>query len=320
MGHFIRQQYSLSENTHCSIIKAGVNHTYLVKDGAAQYIFRVYSYGWRTREAVAEELRLLRHLQDQHIPVSYAIPCKDGTLIQELEAPEGGRLGVLFLYMQGEKLHNSSPQTHFNIGEVMAALHHHTEGFRLERTTYNVQTLLIEPFEQLKKFLPAETAEMRFMAAAQQYLVDALNNIKEQQLRKGAVHLDLWFDNLHVDKRNRINIFDFDFCGNGWLCLDVAYYLMQLQVIEPDKKEYHAKAAAFLQGYEGERAMSDEEKRLLPILGASLHFFYLGVQCARFDDWSNVFINETYLKRYIMARVKSFFDFHKMSPLAASAK
>jgi Ser/Thr protein kinase RdoA (MazF antagonist) len=36
---------------------------------------------------------------------------------------------------------------------------------------------------------------------------------------------------------NKVTIFDFDFCGNGWLCLDIAYYILHLHNIE----KYEAK-------------------------------------------------------------------------------
>ncbi len=93
---------------------------------------------------------------------------------------------------------------------------------------------------------------------------------------------------------------------------------MQLQVLEPDLDEYNAKAAAFLNGYRSFAPISDEEERILPMLGVAMYFFYLGVQCYRFEDFSNMFISETYLKRYIALRVKKFFDFHKLSHEALS--
>jgi len=45
----------------------------------------------------------------------------------------------------------------------------------------------------------------------------------------------------------------------------------------------------------------------------SVYFFYLGVQCQRFDNWSNVFINELYLKRFINLRVKRWADFNQLA-------
>jgi hypothetical protein len=43
-------------------------------------------------------------------------------------------------------------------------------------------------------------------------------------------------------------------------------------------------------------------------IGCEFVLFYLGIQCSRFDDWSNVFLNETYLKRFINLLVKKYYD------------
>jgi Ser/Thr protein kinase RdoA (MazF antagonist) len=128
------------------------------------------------------------------------------------------------------------------------------------------------------------------------------------QLRSGPVHMDIWFDNMNITDAGEINIFDFDFCGNGWQCLDLAYYILQLHSTEKDETEREAKKTSFLSGYESVTKITDEEKRLLPMLGVSMYFFYLGIQSQRFDNWANVFLNETYLKRFINLLVKKYYD------------
>jgi len=45
-------------------------------------------------------------------------------------------------------------------------------------------------------------------------------------------------------------LFDFDFCGNGWLCLDIAYYILQLHSTEKDETNRAEKMAAFYEGYQ----------------------------------------------------------------------
>jgi len=256
---------------------------------------------------------LITLLKNNNIPVSYPISDNDGEFIHDLAAPEGDRFGVLFSYATGEKLFNFSAETHFVIGETMARIHQCTRGEKFERCDYNAQTLLIAPFEELKKFIAVETDEMIFMATAQQYLLDEFKKVKEEDVRQGAVHLDIWFDNLNVDSGNNITLFDFDFCGNGWLCLDIAYYLLQLYVVEADEQQYWLKQQSFFKGYESNTTITCEEKRILPMLGISLYFFYLGVQCQRFDNYANLFLNDTYLKRYISLRVKKYFDFHRLN-------
>ena len=51
------------------------------------------------------------------------------------------------------------------------------------------------------------------------------------------------------------------------------------------------------------------------MLAESIYFFYLGVQCKRFDNWSNTFLNDLYLKRFINLRVKRWFDFNKLGEM-----
>jgi Ser/Thr protein kinase RdoA (MazF antagonist) len=59
-----------------------------------------------------------------------------------------------------------------------------------------------------------------------------LSQTDSSQIKTGIVHLDIWFDNLNIAPNNQITLFDFDFCGNGWFCLDVAYYVLQVHNIE----------------------------------------------------------------------------------------
>ena len=47
---------------------------------------------------VAEELRLLTHLKQNNASVSYPLTDKRNELIQDINAPEGKRYGVLFSF------------------------------------------------------------------------------------------------------------------------------------------------------------------------------------------------------------------------------
>ncbi len=86
--------------------------------------------------------------------------------------------------------------------------------------------------------------------------------------------------------------------------------MLQLYYVERVDAECATKLQAFMDGYESVTPLTAEEKRLLPMLGVSMYFFYLGVQCRRFHNWSNVFLSETYLKRFIIAVVKRYADIH----------
>jgi Ser/Thr protein kinase RdoA (MazF antagonist) len=309
---FLRDKYSFSKNIKCRLIRAGINDTYLITDNADQFVFRVYSLNWRTKVEIEEEIRLLNLLHQQNISVSYPIPDSKENYIQTLNAPEGNRFGLMFSYAKGQKLHNFPADVHYSIGALMARLHVATNNLSLERVHYTPQVLLVDPLVQLEKFLPSDSEEMQFMKRTQQQFLNEFKNINLKEIRTGIVHMDIWFDNLNISEQNEITLFDFDFCGNGWLCLDFAYYILQVHNVERNEEECKLKVDRFIEGYESITKISNEEKKLIPLLGVTMHFFYLGIQCQRFENWSNSFLNETYLKRFINALVKRYYDIHKM--------
>ncbi len=317
---FLQQQYALGKNVSCRLLKAGINHSYLVNTQEESFVFRVYSYNWRTEKEITEELKLIRLLHDNRISVSYPIADTKGSYLQQLEAPEGRRTGVLFSFAQGEKMLNFPASLHYTTGTMMAKMHAFTRQLQLERITYTPQVLLADPMPYIKQYLPANTPEMAFMEELQQYLLGILSGADTTAIRQGVVHMDIWFDNLHISQDKEITFFDFDFCGNGWLCNDIAYYILQIHSTEKDSGEYAAKKESFLQGYESVTPISSEEKRMLPALGVAMYFFYLGIQCRRYDNWSNNFLNEIYLKRFINLLIKKWAQLHQMPVMAGDTQ
>ncbi|MES2268323.1 MAG: phosphotransferase [Bacteroidota bacterium] len=308
VGLFLQDKYGFSAAATCKLLKTGINHSYLVTDGDKKAVFRIYSLKWRTHLEISEEIRLLNLLRNAGISVSYPVKDSSENYIQELNAPEGLRYGVLFSFAEGEKQLNFSAGLHYKVGETMARIHQVTNNLQLQRVEYTPNVILEDSLEQVKAFLPADSDEMQWMLSTQKFLLDELGKADRGQLRTGTVHMDIWFDNFNITKDGEVNLFDFDFCGNGWLCYDIAYYILQLHSTEKMPAERDEKLNSFLAGYESVTKITAEEKRLLPALGVSMYFFYLGIQAQRFDNWSNVFFNETYLKRFINLLVKKYFD------------
>jgi Ser/Thr protein kinase RdoA (MazF antagonist) len=308
LADLLNKQYDFDNSMKCQLIRSGLNDTYLLSNSTDKYVFRIYKHHWRTEKEVLEEIRFLNDLKEQGIKVSFPIVDSKNNFIQRIHAPEGERISVLFSFAKGEKRMQFSEKLHFKAGESMANIHQFSEGRSLNRTTYLPKVLLNDSLESLKGFLSSNTVEMDFMKATQERLLNLFAKINEKELRRGIVHLDIWPDNMNVTENDEITIFDFDFCGNGWLCLDLAYYLIQLHFIEKDINERSSKIQSFLNGYESILNIPNEEKQIFQMLGVSLYFFYLGVQCRRFENWSNVFLSETYLKRYINSIIKPYLN------------
>jgi Ser/Thr protein kinase RdoA (MazF antagonist) len=312
LATFVQSRYQLSEHTVCRLLKTGINHSYLITDGTNKFVFRIYCFNWRSVTEIGEEITLLNNLKENNIPVSYPIADSTKNYIQDIPAPEGKRYGVLFSYAPGEKMLSYSPDIHFRVGEAMAKMHLLTQDQHINRVTYNSRIMLEDALERMKPFINNDAEEFVYLGKVKAYLTTRLDELSTSTLRKGVVHLDIWYDNMHFDNNGDITIFDFDFCGNGWLCLDIAYYMIQLHKIEKDENEYQLKLKSFLDGYERITPLSEEEKDAVPVMGVSVFIFFLGVQCHRYDNWSNVFLNEIHLKLFINLLIKRWCNYHQL--------
>jgi Ser/Thr protein kinase RdoA (MazF antagonist) len=310
LGLFLKQQYGWDQFISCRLLRAGINHTYLVESSTGKYVFRLYSLNWRTRTEIQEEIELVRELKEKGLSVSYALPSRSGEYIIELMAPEGIRSGVLFSFAEGTKQHQYPVELHREVGRLMATFHKITSNRVLQRTTYNLQRLLEEPFIYINQYLGSATAEMQYLKTLSIRLLEQLGK-EEANLRKGAVHLDIWFENFAITPEQQLILFDFDFCGNGFQGLDLAFYQMQVyNLARYEQAAYSPNLAAFLEGYQSVLPIPEEELRLLPELGLAVMIFYLGVQCQRFENWSNTFLSEDYLKRFINGIIRRYDELH----------
>lgn len=299
LGKLIQRKYGLSDKTECSIFRLAMNHLYMVHDDEERYVFRVYTHNWRTKSEIEEELRLLLHLKEADRQVAFPIADQSNQFIQEIEAPEGKRFGVLFSYAKGIKTAKFSHQTSFLIGQALAKVHQSTENFGLLRISYDARNLLKNPVLRTKEFYSTNIGEIEFLENLSDFLTLKMENTDRQKMRYGAVHLDVWFDNLHIDNEKEITFFDFDFCGNGYLCFDISYFLFQLFATNLNEEEYQEKADSFIKGYGTVTEISRPEQEFLPFACLAIMTYYISVQCNRFDYWTNIFLNEDHLKRMV---------------------
>ena len=305
LGTFAKETYRLNNDFECKLFRTGMNHTYFISNNETTYVLRVYSYNWRSKTEIIEELNLLNLLKENNLSVSFPIPAKNGTLIQEIDAPEGNRYVVLFSFAKGEKMRFMDIETCAKIGALMGKIHNLTLNKNIDRISYHKQSLLEAPYQHLKQFFSEELSVMKTIKEFKNSFEDSTF----ENIPKGVVHLDIWYDNMAITNEKEITIFDFDFCGNGSQILDVAYFCKQLFFIETDKKQYELKVQSFLKGYHKNKKLSDKELQLIPKAGAAVFIFYLGVQAQRFD-WSNIFLTENYLKMFV-GRITSWLDYYK---------
>ncbi len=310
---FLQKKYNHSKSSTCRLLKSWVNDTYLIENEGVRYIFRVYHINWRTKSEIQAELDFILFLNQKSIPVSYPISDAEEKLIQEFDAPEGKRYGVLFTFAEGEKIMSLSPDMHFKIGKTIAEIHQHSHHLSINRIEYTPLVLLDDSFKKIQSFLPHNSDELFFLENTKNEILKILSKVDLTQIRKGAVHLDIWADNINIDSNlptgqagNDFTIFDFDFCGNGWLVLDYAYHIVMLFITTPSNDTFLEKEKAFQEGYFSIQPLSEMEQNIIPYLATALLSFYLGIQCERFNT---IFVNETYVKGFINSRIRRWKEF-----------
>lgn len=299
VSEFTIKQYGLATDAKTSILKTGINHVYLIETSNEKFVFRICFLDWRTEKEIQEELKLLDFLKENNISVAYPIKDKHNNYIQQINAFEGNRLAVLFSYAEGTTVRQPSEKVCYNFGIAMAKMHQKLVGKTIKKQVYSADTLVGFATEEVEKRFSKQSNELSYFKRAYQVLSKEFEKIDTTKVRKGIVHLDLWYENMKVKDETEITFFDFDNCGNGWLFLDIGYSLMLFYRNDPNEERFLARKSSFYKGYESITPISNEEKRLAPYGGLAIWLYYSGQQNARFNDFANHFMSEEFLKYWV---------------------
>ncbi|WP_430901567.1 MULTISPECIES: phosphotransferase enzyme family protein [unclassified Paraflavitalea] len=306
VSEIVRNQFGLNEQPLVTLLKTGINHTYKVSFGGKDYVFRLYTHNWRTREEIHAELELVAELNEKGCSVSVPVATSKGHYLMVVDAAEGTRFAVLFTYARGQKMIQYANEQHFEIGKLMGSIHAITINKAIPRAQYNYALMYTNGMREIGRFLGKESAAWKLIEGAGEKLKLVFEQAEKNEWRTGVVHLDIWFDNLNIDESGRITLFDFDFCGNGPLALDMAYYIMQVHRLNTDESIRKEQINSFINGYRSVTTLPQTELDELTALIPAIYIFYLGVQCYRFETWTAAFLNEVYLERYVDSFVKQW--------------
>ncbi len=272
-------RYAIGEITSCHFLTRGLNDTYVITTRSDKYTFRVYRHGWRNQSDILFELEAINHLRRSEFPVSYPIRTHDGKWMNEIEAPEGLRYGVLFTFSRGERP-NINPENCRFIGQALADLHLKSDGFfSPHKRSFDLDLghLLLEP-----------------TTAIQRHLDFTANIYIPSELEWGFCHGDFHNFNMHIDG-SELEIFDFDCCGFGFRAYDVAVFWWNL------KNNYAFQEEAcwdqFLNGYLSKRNLPDVKS--LPLFISVRRIWLLGTMLENQDVWGTQWINPANLNRFL---------------------
>lgn len=301
LGIYLAEKYGFT-NLSCRLLVRNVSDTYILQDANDRYIFKIYRDAHRKLDQIRGEVELLQLLKEKNIGVAAPIPDRTGDIIQQFQAAEGIRNGVLLEFAKGKAILLPDYKQLALIGRELAALHKVTANhtLRYPRIKYDVYTTLQRPLKIIAtRFagLPEEYEYLKKLAADTQKALEALD---PSTFSYGICHYDFMPKNFHLDEDDRVTIFDFDWAGYGYLANDLMVMCFQYFFVEKAGMITHDEANCclnlFLQGYRQLRAISPAELKAIPHLGAMFLIYGLGFYEDNFDDFSNTFLTPRFLR------------------------
>lgn len=301
LNDFLQATYGL-KNMQCRLLIRNVSDTYLLIGEDEKYIFKIYRDNHRSLEEIKGEIALLNLLKEMGAAVSYPLKDLSGKQIQQFNAAEGVRNGVMLSYAQGDVVLDMNDAQLQLLGREMARLHNITANLVLpyKRKCYTVETTLLEPIKVIEPAFKNLKSEYEYLKSATEAVVAALQKMDFSRFSYGYCHYDFLPKNFHFAGDEALTFFDFDFAGEGYLINDIAsffihYFLENISgkiSVDLAKQRFQA----FLESYRTVRAVTDEELNAIKYVGFGFWMFYFRFHFEQYDDWSNLFFNDRFIK------------------------
>jgi homoserine kinase type II len=227
-----------------------------------------------THEQLPFYLRLMKHLAERGIPV----PAPHADAHGEILLTVCGKPAALVDRLRGR--HHLAPDAAHcaMVGTMLARMHFAATGFPLHQPNLRGLAWWSETVPVLHPFVtPAQAALLDEELAFQQQLAESPAC---RGLPRGAIHADLFRDNVMFDvgedgSDTLTGFFDFYFAGVDALLFDLAVCLNDWCIDLESGRLVEERAQAFIAAYDGVRALTGAELRLLPALmrAAALRFW-----------------------------------------------
>ncbi len=260
-------------------ISAGIENTnYFVTTRDGEWVLTLFER--LTAEQLPFYLRLMQHLARRGLPVPEPRADASGRILHRL----AGKPAALVDKLPGR--HQLAPDLHHcaQLGGVLARLHGAVADFNLDQPNLRGPTWWRSMAPRLMPYLDAGQREL--LADELAFQLDLANSAAARALPRGAVHADLFCDNVLFDglpgHEKLTGCFDFYFAGIDSFAYDLAVCLNDWCLDARDGGLDEARAQALVDAYEQVRPLHSAERRLLPALmrAAALRFWL-----SRLADW-----------------------------------
>ena len=257
-------RYSVGELIEMAPIKAGIENTnYFVTTQKARYVLTLYER--LPAEELPFYLNLMAHLARDGVEAPAPEPDRTGALFSMLN----GRPASLVTRIDGTAVEHPDLEHCEAVGAALARLHLASQRYRARLTNRRGPAWWRQAARAVQPFLTPDQREL------------LANELKFQtgygkgKLPKGAIHGDLFCDNVLFAGHRVAGIIDFGFAATDFLAYDLAITANDWCVTDDTGTLDEARCVALVRAYEAVRPLDPDERAQWPTLlrAAALRFW-----------------------------------------------
>lgn len=213
------------------------------------YILRISHSFRRSESLVLGEVDWINYLAEGGVSVAKAIPSESGKLVEAIEDQWGGAfLVTAFVKARGQAPWDLwTPKLYKSYGEMMGQIHTLSKSYQPNQTAWKRPDWNNDLFEFVERYLPESES-----IAKKKYrdICSHVNALAKDRESYGLTHQDAHGNNLFVDERGQITLFDFDECAYNWFINDIAVVLFYIVQDAEDWRVFTEEFLShFLRGY-----------------------------------------------------------------------
>ena len=253
-------------------IRSGIENTnYFADTEHGRYVLTVFER--LSFEQLPFYLHLMKHLAERGIPVPRPHADPGGDIVLALQ----GKPAAVVERLRGAHRLAPNAQHCAALGDMLARMHVAAADFDRHQPNLRGPAWWSDTVPVVRPFLTAAQDALICQELAFQQQLTASQ--AHAALPTGPIHADLFRDNAMFETTeagDRLSgLFDFYFAGVDALAFDIAVCLNDWCIDLDSGRLDEPRASALVGAYEGVRALSSSERRLMPALlrGAALRFW-----------------------------------------------
>jgi Ser/Thr protein kinase RdoA (MazF antagonist) len=298
--------YGVRPPATCRLLRAGINDTYVLREGANAYVVTVYGHAWRSPDAICYELDLRRHLRAAGVPVAIPVRGRDGRHVRHVAAPEGRRCLVVFTTVDGASLSWDSLEHCRLVGRLAAMIHARSANGLIGHRPVRLDLgyLVDEPLAALEPLLVEMPEARAYLQGLASRLRAHISAAAAADLDWGPCHGDVSVRNVTIGPGDAV-VSGFDLCGEGWRAFDLAAVAWVAAA-----QRSPAIWDAFLEGYTEVRRLEQSELEVIPVFHAIRQLWRLGLRARHAAVWGHAGLD----RRYLASKLRFFREWERSRP------